>query len=354
MINKPNLFGRLAASALAAVVAFVYCASSTGQESSSPALTPSQVAAIKKKLEELKTGLTDLNLQKNGSAEQVFRAAAADPKKAVDLYMKCEKELNFTRLGKKESDFRDWKEANEERIEFGPFVKALQLQLHYLSLAARAAQQEEISTVFGDLTTFMRQLQTLDEPPHPYLNSDISGSVFAEVYNLDAALKRKEDSWELNPMNIGGVYEKTIFPYLREAKLYTNLDKAWESRIQQQTNMAQVFLQFEESMERYQERNEGERAVRNELGRMAQFVRAQAKRAERFEEDTLPRLKWARAKDQFMYSNQAFGAKSMLEVIEQNLSHDNAGDWMSELNSLVQNSANTAGGAAVPATPAGS
>lgn len=322
-----------------------------------PALTPTQVAAIEKKLKDLEKGYTDLVLKKNGSAEQVFKAAASSPEKALELYLKCYQEINFTRLNKEDREFREWRDANLAQFEFAPFKTALQMQLHYLSLVTRAAQQEELSAIFGDLTSFMGQIQSLSEPPHPYLNSDISGSIFAEVYNLDSALRRKEDTWELNPMNISGIYDKTILPFLREHNT-ASLESAWTSRIQQETKMAQLFLAFENGMERYQEKsgrgNDGGGRVRNEVGRMAQFVRGEAKRAERFQEDRLPALNFGKAKDQFNYSNRAFGAKAMLDVIEANLTHDQAGDWIQEMQVLVANNGNApapAAGAAA-ATPA--
>tara|TARA_R110002096_G_scaffold16106_22_gene55124 strand:+ start:5128 stop:6141 length:1014 start_codon:yes stop_codon:yes gene_type:complete len=304
-------------------------------------LTESQIQAIKKQLEELKTAARTKTLSKNSSAEQVFRSASGSPKAALELYLRCHQEINFTRMNKSDSDFREWRNANEEQHEFEPFLTALQLQLEYLALATRSAQTEEISTVFTPLTSFMAKLSTLSEPPHPELNRNIASTIFAEVYELDEALARNAERWEGNPLNIGGVYEKTILPYLRE-KMPASLDNAWSSRIKQEVAMAKLFIEFEDKMERYQERNEGEAgAVRRQIGQMAGFVRGRAKAALQFEKERLPELKWAQARDQYEFGNRALAAKSMLDIIQANIGHDEAEGWISELEGIVGGS-NTA------------
>ncbi|MEM0968823.1 MAG: hypothetical protein AAGJ31_05700, partial [Verrucomicrobiota bacterium] len=71
-------------------------------------LTPSQIEAMRKMVEDLREGWSGKQLSLNGSAEQAFRNGGSSPKAAVELYLKCEKELNFDRLRKSESDWREW------------------------------------------------------------------------------------------------------------------------------------------------------------------------------------------------------------------------------------------------------
>ncbi len=323
----------------------VFTFSAVAQEPlpSLPPLTDSQLAAIKKQLDELEATVKNVNLQKNGNAEQVFREASSDPKKALELYLKSYQAVNFESIGKSDKDFRDWEEGQEGRFEMDSYVTSLQLQLLYLSLSTRAAQQEDISSIFGDLTKYVGQLQTLDQPPHYILNDSVAETVFAEVYNLDEALKRSENDWELSPMNVGGIYEKTILPFLRE-KAPEKLDAAWNSRIQQQAALAQLFLKFEDDMERYLDRNDGMNRGRGELQRMAQFVRNQALQAAKFQTETYPSLLWNRAKDQFIYVNRAVGAKAMLDHIEANLKHSDSERWINELAMLVARSQDASSG----------
>jgi len=300
-----------------------------------PPLTPSQLEAIQKQIEMLQNSLKDTNLKRNGSAEAVFRAAGADPKKAKELYLQCYQEVNFNSIGKSASDFREWEEGQESRLNLDPFLNALQMQLVYLSLVTRAAQQEDISTIFGDLTKFMASIQGLSEPPHPYLDGSVANSIFAQAYDLDELLARKNETWEMNPMNIGGVYEKTILPFLRVQRP-EQLDTAWTSRIQQEANMARLFLAFEDEMERYQRNNEGmDNRQRQQIAQMANYVRQKALAAAEFESDTLPNLQWERLKDQYNYVNRAVAAKAMLDHIQANITHQDAEEWIKELTQLT-------------------
>ncbi len=330
-LPKPRLRWRM----IAGILPLVLVSMPTGSHAQSAPLTETQIAAIKKQLAELRTAATTKHLSRNSSAEQVFRSAASSPKAALDLYLKCHQEINFTRMNKSDSDFREWRDANKEQHDFEPFLTALQLQLEYLALATRSAQEEEVSSVFGALTTYMAKLSALSEPPHPALNQDISGTIFAEVYELDEALSRNAERWEGNPLNIAGVYDKTILPYLRE-KNPTSLAKAWTSRIQQEIAMAKLFIEFEEKMERYQQQNDGESpAVRRQVGQMANFVTNRAKAALQFEKERLPVLRWMQNRDEFAYGNRALAAKTMLDLIQANIGHDNVEAWISELEGLV-------------------
>lgn len=306
-----------------------------GEAAEKPALNPTQIEAIKKQVKLIRDNLKNASMSRNGSAEQVFRAASSDPKRTLELYLNCIKKLNFDDQEKEDREWREWRDQNEERHEFEPFVRGLQLQLHYLSLVTRASQEEDIATIFPDLLKFMSQLGSLPEAPHPVLNSNINGTVFARAYELDAALNRKDDEWEMNPMRIGGVYEKTILPYLR-TKLPQNLDNAWGQRIEQETRMAALFLALEEKMERFAKRNEGEgRQVQGEVRRMVGYVEDQARRSRDFKEERLPVLEWSRARDQFQHVNAVSGARAMLDVIQGNMTHDNVEDWVAQFEEFV-------------------
>ena len=97
--------------------------------------------------------------------------------------------------------------------------------------------------------------------------------------------------------------------------------------------MAKLFYSFEESMERYLERNDD--GPRRALGEMARFVTAQAKQAALFEKEKLPDLQWAQLQDRFSHGSRAYAAKDMLEHINTNIGHDNAEEWISALSALV-------------------
>ncbi len=298
-----------------------------------PPLTESQKEAIRKQIEELQVSLKTTTLQRNGSAEQVFLAASADPKKALELYLRCYQEVNFNRLGKSDSDFREWKERQRNNHESDIFLGSLQYQLRYLSLSARAAQQETISAIFKDLTDYAAHLQKMEDPPHPLMGQSIDGTVFAEVYGLEEALKRNEDAWELVPVNVGGIYEKTILPFLRETSP-DRLKGAWEARIQQEASLAAQFMQFEEDMERYMRRQE-DMGGRDQRNRMQQFVRNRALQGATFQQERLPALQWGSFYDHYLYVDRAYGAKYLLDHLQANVKHPQAPVWITQLKLAV-------------------
>ncbi|MEM0969894.1 MAG: hypothetical protein AAGJ31_11125, partial [Verrucomicrobiota bacterium] len=60
-----------------------------------------------------------------------------------------------------------------------------------------------------------------------------------------------------------------------------------------------------------------------------------AKNAAVFESEQLPLLQWGKLQDQFQYQNQAIAAKGMIDHVQKYLSHPNAGDWISQLETMV-------------------
>ncbi|MFT5469755.1 MAG: hypothetical protein ACI8UO_004877 [Verrucomicrobiales bacterium] len=301
-----------------------------------PGLTDAQREAIAAQIEALKSAAASNVVGRYGTAQQAFERASKDPKAAVELYKACVKEISFTRLDREDREFRAWEDSNEEKLKFEPYARGLQMQLQYLWMATRAAQAEDISTIFPDLTSYIGTIAQMTSPPHPVLNGSVAGTVFADVYELDNLLSRNEEKWELNPMNIGGIYEKTIYSYLR-TNMPQNLNTAWDKRIETETRLTLLYIEFEEGMERFQERNSDKPGgVRNEVRAMANFVSGQYRRALTFEKERLPVLKWGQARDLYLFSNRAFGAKAMLDLIQANIGHDRMEDWIRELEQLVQ------------------
>lgn len=308
-------------------------------------LTESQIAAITAQLDGLRKAQEEGTTRKNSGAAVTFKQASENPKAALGLYLKCVEEVEFNRLGKTGSDFREWQSnpTREALFNFEPFLTSLQLQLEYLSLSTRAAYEEDISTLFPDLTSFLGKIATLKSPPHPQLNKGVGTTVFADVYKLDTQLARAGETWEANPMNIGSIYDKTIMPYLREAKP-EQLDPAWTNRIATEGNLARLYYDFEDEMDRFIERLPEGREMGGIKNEMRRFVRSQAEEGAVFSEKRLPVLQWRQLVDQFSYKNKAYAAKAMLDHIQKHLAHEDAKMWIESLNSLVT------GGTAGPAT----
>jgi hypothetical protein len=234
-------------------IAFFLTPSVNAQE-----LTAEQIESLRAKLKSLKADLESHLSSRNSGAGSVFSSAAEDPRAAVDLYLNCEKLVNYEREGRPESDFRAWKESNEDRLRDAGFIESLQMQLRYLALSCRAAEAKEIDQVFTPLMLYVDSLSRLEEMPTGNLTSSVAGSVFAEAYNLQRLLG-ENDAWEDTPFNISGIYESTILPYLREERPDA-LMNAWDKRIEQETRLVQMLEVHKEKELRGMSRDQQARA----------------------------------------------------------------------------------------------
>jgi len=180
--------------------------------------------------------MTDKTSALNQSAGDIFLAASMSDKAALELYIRCYKQEFFDKDGRKESDFRDWKDKQEARFRNDSFIEGLRVQLKYLGLSCKASEAKELSEVFGNLMTYVDSLTQLNEMPGNEVMQSISQSVFARAYELNQQLAKNE-SWEMVPYNIPGIYEKTILPYLREENP-SQLGAAWDKRIEQEKSVS--------------------------------------------------------------------------------------------------------------------
>jgi len=357
-MNRLLLFSGARVQILLAIVfpAFLTVLPAQEEKKNFAPLSSSQVEAIKKHLETLRESREQQKLGTYGDVLRKLQSAAGSESQARDLYVECFKKLNFSeQLNARDSDFREWKQENDEALDFEPFTDAVRLQLEYLVLTVRASQADDLAVVVSDLMNYARKIVSLEEPLHPYLDSGVDDSVFAEAFELDEALGGDE-GWEYNPLQIGQMYEKTVFPYLRESNP-AKLDSAWSTRIQQETALMRRYLEAWKEMERYLDRNRDQAgrnrnrdddpalitsynrrpSVQQELSRMARFAYQEAKLAERFQRERLPMLRWGQLVDQYKYGpDPATAARSMIDLIEENLVHDQADAWMAQLEALTE------------------
>lgn len=313
-------------------------------------LTPEQVESLKAKIEALKKSLDSHLSSRNEGAGSRFLAAAADPRAAVELYLECHKTVNFDREGLKESDFRAWKETEADTLRDDAFVEALQMQLRYLGLSCKAAEVKDTEQVFTPLTSYVDSLSKIDKWPEAgqqnLLMQSVANSIFAQAFYLEKFLGQNEN-WEAVPFNIGGMYEKTILPHLREESPQS-LMAAWDRRISQETLLVEFFEEQKEKQLRGMDRDQ-ERRTKMRQNRGGGIMGSHDK--DDFLRETLPNLQWSKLKDQFLYIDQLEGAKAMVDFIEKNLTHPKGEDWFSDFTSTI--TSGTSGGAApAPAAPA--
>ena len=312
-------------------------------------LSPDQLEKISAQLAAIRKVLSDKASDRNKGAADTFIAASQSGKAALALYVQCYKKVNFDLEGRKESDFRDWRDNQADRFRDDAFIEGIRLQLRYLGLSCKAAESEELSEVFGDLMAYVDSLTQLEEMPGNEAMRSINGTVFAKAYELDRQLA-KNKSWEAVPYNIPGIYEKTILPYLREENP-SKLDNAWEKRIEQETRVVQ-FLDKEKEKEQKGSRDD-KRETRNRQSQRKQdggggMMKSHDK--EFFIRDTLPMLKWGKMVDMFTYGNRPLAALGMLNFLKENIANPRAEIWMNQLTGLLTVPAQSTGTTPRPAT----
>ncbi len=335
-------------------MAAVPASSRAQSDSAKPTLTPEQISNIRAQLEEIQMVVDGHVSKLNQSAGSVFRQAAQDPKAAVDLYVKCYKMVNFEREEREESEFRDWEDRQEGTFKDPRFLEGLMMQLRYLALSCEAAEAAELKDVFPSILAYVDSLTMLTELPGQPLLQGVDGTVFADAYNLKELLSRNQ-SWEMVPFNIGGIYEKTILPYLR-ANDPSRLVPAWDKRIEQETKIVQLLAALEESGNNRDERRQAAAQNRQlQQGRTGGIMRAYDEFD--FRKNTLPALQWGRLRDMALHVDPVQGVAGMLAFVKANTEHPKVQEWLNDLATVVEEVSASSGGATTatstaPVTPA--
>lgn len=297
-------------------------------------LTLEQIESIKKQAEAIRENLDSHLSTRNTTAAERFAAAAGDPRATVALYLDCHKLVDFDREGRPDSDFRAWKDAQENNLKDPAVVESLQMQLRYLALSCRAAQSDEPEAVFAPLMSYMDALSNLENLPSNALTSSVANSIFAKAFYLERLLGNNP-GWEAVPFNIGGMYGSTIFPYLREEKPDA-LMNAWDKRIEQESRIARMIHTHQEAAMRGLDRD----AQRRERGRQTNadgILKSYS--MEGFTNLTLPKLKWARLKDMFQHVSEVEATQAILPFLKEHLTHELGEDFFREFNQLINDAA---------------
>lgn len=296
-----------------------------------------QIDNLKKQVELLEKELNGHLTQRNANAGDIFLEASTDPKAAFALWAKCAKLIEFDREELRESDFRDWKEKNSDKARDDRFLESLMIQLKYVGLSCQAAEAEKPEDVFPSLLAYVDGLSRMEELPTNELLRSVADSNFAKAYNLQSLLG-KNQNWESIPYSISGIYEKTILPYLRKNNT-AGLMNAWDKRIEQQTRLAQNLNEMTDKAESEARKNEGKggrgKSVLENLAEGDRSKMIQSHDKDDFIREVLPRLKWARLKDQFIYVSPATGAGSMLQFVKEHLTHELGEEFLNDFKSLI-------------------
>lgn len=304
---------------LVALVVACGCGAATAEP-----LSDADREALLERLDALKAAALERLDARFRAGVQAYQSAVGSEDEAVGLYLKCVEKVDFIDQKKKESDFREWKRKEDERLSKDSFKLALRHQLNWLSLTCQAASenadreklavaaQAAMDAVFRDIEKLKDQQAVLKQP--------VTGTVFAKAYEI-AGLKL--DKWALSPIDVPQIYEQIILPQYRNPKGIDKLRENWVRRVQQESAAIEFWS------------GANNKGGRREDGRIGMADNSRPPELDRFNSETLPNLQWQMEMDLFKSGDQAAAALRMLAHIEKNLAHQSAKDWSEQFRGVL-------------------
>lgn len=294
-----------------------------------PKLTQQQVDMIVKQLADVEKAIAT---QRGGNLSSIIaklKGGAGSDAAALALYEDCEK-LNADRRALT----RDEKKAREEQIkkqaernkdnksatvkEDGDFGTAVRLQIRYLIMTLEAKDTKEMEKMLPELNAYLGDVvanaEKLKGRAGNYLATGLragggrrggggggGGNPFVQAFQLDHYLEN--DSWSMDPLDFGDIYDKTILPIYREKKK-AELGAQWDARMS------------------------------NEAGyRKGAFAEAEYTL---WQQSTLLDIKWLKLKDLYSNGDKPVNAMAdMLAMIRENPGHPASPKWLEEFRGMV-------------------
>ena len=279
-------------------------------------LTHSDREAILEQLEAIRKQADEKVDSRFRAAISAYRSAMSSGDAAMDLYLKCEELVNFNEMQKKNSDFRDWKRKNADKLSDKGFREALRQQLRWLVLTLEAASDDpdrdrlaiEASKVVDSIVTAAEDFSE----HRSVLQQGVTSSVFARAYDINGV---KVEDWPMSAVPVAAIYEQIIFPPLRTPSRLASLKAAWSKRMVQESSLLDAWS--------------GDPGEKQKSGTRSPAY-------EKFVSETIPKLQWEAEMDLFKHGDEQGAALRMLAHIDKNMSHDAAPKWVQDFTTLLQ------------------
>ncbi len=306
-------FRKLVLPAFAGFWCFVF----TVPQSLAEPLTQEQLDAFLEELKAIGEVVEGKRVSTRTSAVEAFREASTSDKAALEFYLKCVKMLRFDSRDAKYTEYRDWRDRNEDKMEEESNLLAMRLQLQYLVMTLRVAEGVDREAIIPELETFITNIvanvEDLEGRGMQTLREEVNRTVFAEAYELNQSLQ--VENWNYAPGNYAACYEETIFPYFR-SEAPEGLADAWDRRIGLEKQYVGITKEDDEVA------------------------------LEKFVSERLPRLYWQKASDLFQSVSQQQGILAMMQILRTHSDHPDATKWLKDLQGLL-----TAAAEAIPSFP---
>lgn len=265
------------------------------------------------------------------AAMTAYSQAMASNEAVTEFYLKCVEKVNFANNLKEPKDFREWKEKQATTIADPAFRLALRYQIRWLCLILEATSKNAnkerlateaasfVDTIFSDFSAIQTQSSVIRQ--------SVMGTVFAKAYQVDSVAIK----WPTSPVDVGGIYEKIIFPNLRNPTLTANLRNAWIKRIQLEKVNACSWVDKKTDVTT----KDGRRDREKEREIKESILKEQAVKEERFETKTKLEFIWQMELDLFKNGQEVDAATRMLSHIKNHINHPSSRKWTEQLQQLL-------------------
>ena len=288
---------------------------------------------ILKQLDDLQKQQTAAQQGSLTSVLAEITAAEGDSQAALALYQTAVFEVQFNGAKGDNEAFQGWKKDHDLLFHDPSFANALTLHLKYLEFSIEYAKSGDPAPLIDPLLGFLQDLWDYQakgaadaaananvdatDPTRKgkknrsgggdtdlgqsLLKQGISTSALAKYYQVDSLLSGLKD-WEDTPADDDGILNSTIFPALRTAKK-PSLIQIWDQWIDHET----------------------------EASKQDPLTDSQ----ERFQNETLPKLQWARALDLLALDRKDEAMTEMLSLIKTYPLHPDNPSWIGQLRAIA-------------------
>jgi len=291
-----------------------------------PALSADQIL---KQLDDLQKQQTAAQQGSLTGVLAEITAAEGDPQAALTLYQKAVFEVQFNGVKGDNEAFQSWKKDHDLLFHDLSFTTALTLHLKYLEFSIEYAKSGDPAPLIDPLLGYLQDLwdyeaksaadaaaAATDTDPtrkgrksrgidsdlaQNLLKEGISSSALAKYYQVDSLLSGLKD-WEDTPANDEGILNSTVFPALRTAKKPA-LIQIWDQWIDHRTEASKLDPLTDQQ--------------------------------ERFQNEILPKLQWARALDLLALDRKDDAMTEMLTLIKSYPLHPDNPSWIAQLRAIA-------------------
>ncbi len=255
-------------------------------------------------LQQLDQFQEELAQKKSGSLRKAvsdLRSAIQTEDAAIEYWLDAVMATQFVGLTKENTQFREWRDKNQDKLRDGGFRFAVRMQLRWLAISLARHLTEDQKVLMPEVASFANDIASNQKALTQKFASEIinmdSGKIpVAQVLGVGYLVGGT--GWETVPGKYQQIYENLVLPFWRENRSDAAIGY-WDMRLTMlEASMAETNLN------------------------MTAAVTTQVLK---------PDLQWSRAKEFVLIGQPNRGAQEMWAILMANPGHKDAEKWTGEL-----------------------